>query len=129
MPPASPDVSFVASTPIWPSTDWPLLPIPKTGRTKEPGMAVKLAAVEQSMSTRVAPKADLPFEEALAAAAATPADESPWERLEAAVVSDEGKARQLLDFYRARLGEALPKPVAGVLSHRAARFASDCFGE
>ena len=92
-------------------------------------MAVKLAAVEQSMSTRVAPKADLPFEEALAAAAATPADESPWERLEAAVVSDEGKARQLLDFYRARLGEALPKPVAGVLSHRAARFASDCFGE
>jgi tetratricopeptide (TPR) repeat protein len=92
-------------------------------------MAVKLAAVEQSMSTRVQPKADLPFEEALSAATAAPSDESPWERLEATVVADEDRARQLLDFYRSRLGEPLPKPVLGVLSHRAVRFAADCFGE
>ena len=68
------------------------------------------------------------FEAALTAATAKPADETPWEGLEAAVVSDENQARQLLDFYRAHLADA-PKPMLGVLSHRAARFAADCFGE
>ena len=69
------------------------------------------------------------FEAALSAATAKPADETPWEGLEASVVSDENQARQLLDSYRAHITADAPKPILGVLSHRAARFAADCFGE
>jgi tetratricopeptide repeat protein len=92
-------------------------------------MAPKLATVEKAKPVAVTPLPDDLFEEALSAATATPADESPWERLEAAVVSDEVQARQLLDFYRAHLAPEVPKPILGVLSHRAVRFAADCFGE
>ena len=45
------------------------------------------------------PPPDGQFEETLTAATAKPSDESPWERLEATVVSDEHQARQLLDVY------------------------------
>ena len=38
--------------------------------------------------------------------------------LEAAVVSDENQARQLLDFYRAHITSDVPKPMLGVLSQR-----------
>ena len=69
------------------------------------------------------------FEAALTAATAKPADETPWERLEAAVVSDENQARQLLDFYRVHITADVAKPILGVLSHRASKFAADCFGE
>ena len=92
-------------------------------------MAAKLATVEKPKPVAATPLADDLFQEALTAATAAPADESPWERLEAAVVSDEHQARQLLDFYRAQLTPQLPRAILGVLSHRAARFAADCFGE
>ena len=92
-------------------------------------MAAKLATVEKPKPLAVTPLPDDRFEEALTQATARPADESPWEHLEAAVVSDENQARQLLDFYRAHLTPEAPKPMLGVLSHRAARFAADCFGE
>ena len=92
-------------------------------------MAPKLATVEKTKPPAVTPLPDALFEETLTAATAKPTDESPWERLEATVVSDENQARQLLDFYRAHLGPEVSKPMLGVLSHRAVRFAADCFGE
>jgi len=92
-------------------------------------MAAKLATVEKSKPVAPTPLPDDLFQEALTAAAAAPGDESPWERLEAAVVSAEHQSRQLLDFYRAQLTPQLPRAILGVLSHRAARFAADCFGE
>ena len=92
-------------------------------------MAPKVATVEKSKPLVVTALPDERFEEAFTAATAKPADESPWERLEAAVVSDENQARQLLDFYRAHITADVPKPMLGVLSHRAVRFAADCFGE
>ena len=92
-------------------------------------MTAKLAIVETSTSPAVMPLPEGQFEEALAAATAKPSDESPWERLEGAVVSNENQARQLLDFYRSRLTPQLSQPMLGVLSHRAVRFAADCFGE
>ena len=92
-------------------------------------MAPKLATVEKTKPPAVTPLPDGLFEETLTAATAKPTDESPWERLEATVVSDENRARQLLDFYRAHLGPEVSKPMLGVLSHRAVRFAADCFGE
>ena len=92
-------------------------------------MAPKLATVEKTKPPAVTPLPDGLFEETLTAATAKPTDESPWERLEATVVSDENRARQLLDFYRAHLGPEVSKPMLGVLSHRGVRFAADCFGE
>lgn len=92
-------------------------------------MTAKLAGVEGSKRPIITPLLDDEFEAALTAAAARPTDESPWERLEAAVVSDERQARQLLEFYRAHLTGQASKPMLGVLSHRAVRFAADCFGE
>ena len=92
-------------------------------------MAVKVVPVENSDLLAVALPPDERFEAALTAATAKPTDESPWEALEATVVSDEKQARQLLDFYRAHLTSDVPKPMLGVLSHRAVRFAADCFGE
>ena len=66
-------------------------------------MTAKLAGIEESKRSVVTPLLDGEFEAALSAAVARPTDESPWERLEAAVGSDENQARQLLDFYRAQL--------------------------
>ena len=85
-------------------------------------MAPKLATVEKTKPPAVTPLPDDLFEETLTAATAKPTDESPWERLEATVVSDENQARQLLDFYRAHLGPEASKPMLGVLSHRARTF-------
>ena len=99
-------------------------------------MAAKVATAAKTSEPVVMmpPTAPLPsnddrFEAALSAATAKPTDETPWEGLEASVVSDENQARQLLDFYRAHITADAPKPILGVLSHRAARFAADCFGE
>ena len=92
-------------------------------------MTAKLAGIEGSKRPLITPLLDDEFEAALTAAAARPTDESPWERLESAVVSDEKQARQLLEFYRAHLTGQASKPMLGVLSHRAVRFAADCFGE
>jgi tetratricopeptide (TPR) repeat protein len=92
-------------------------------------MAAKLATVEKTEPLAVMPLPNDLFEEALTAAAAKPTDEAPWERLEVAVVAHENQARQLLDFYRAQLTPQAPRPMLGVLSHRAVRFAADCFGE
>jgi hypothetical protein len=92
-------------------------------------MAAKLATVPKSNAVAASPQLDELFQEALTTATASPADESPWERLEATVVSDENQARQLLDCYRAHLTPRLAKPLLGMMSHRAARFAADCFGE
>ena len=49
-------------------------------------MTVKLAGIEASKRPIITPLLDDEFEAALTAAAARPTDESPWERLEAAVV-------------------------------------------
>src|SRR5262245_29857090 len=92
-------------------------------------MAPKVATAKKWESVNVTSLLTQQFDEALSAATAKPADEAPWELLEAAVVSDEKKARQLLDFYRAHIISDVPKAMLGVLSHRAARFAADCFGE
>ena len=96
-------------------------------------MAAKVATATKTSEPVVGMPPTAPFdgrfEAALGAATAKPADETPWEGLEAAVVSDENQARQLLDFYRAHITSDAPKPILGVLSHRGARFAADCFGE
>ena len=92
-------------------------------------MTAKAVPIEKSEPLNATALPDDRFEEAFTAATAKPSDEAPWERLEAAVVSDENQARQLLDFYRARIAADVPKPILGVISHRAARFAADCFGE
>ncbi len=92
-------------------------------------MAAKVAAVEKPKQEIAPALSDTWFDEALSVATAKPADESPWERLEAAVVSNENHARQLLDFYRAHIGNGHAKPIVAVLSQRAARFAADCFGD
>jgi tetratricopeptide (TPR) repeat protein len=92
-------------------------------------MTVKVASVETSGALAMSTLVSQRFEEALNASNARPADEAPWELLEAAVVSDEAQARQLLDFYRAHITSDVPRPTLGVLSRRAARFAGDCFGE
>ena len=86
-------------------------------------MTAKAVPIEKSEPLNVTTPSDDRFEEAFTAATARPADEAPWERLEAAVVSDENQARQLLDFYRARIAGDVPKPILAVISHRAARFA------
>jgi hypothetical protein len=91
-------------------------------------MTVKVAPVDKAESLIATALPDERFEQAFSAASARPTDESPWERLEAAVVSDENQARQLLDFYRARITADVPKPILDVISHRAVRFAADCFG-
>ncbi|HXU03224.1 MAG TPA: hypothetical protein VN903_19795, partial [Polyangia bacterium] len=94
-------------------------------------MAVKVVPIDKSEPlTGVASLTpDERFQAAFAAATAKPADETPWEALEAAVVSDEKQARQLLEFYRGHINGDAPKPILSVISHRAARFAADCFGE
>jgi len=92
-------------------------------------MAVKVVPVDKPEPLPVPLPTDERFQAAFTAATAKPTDEAPWELLEAAVVSDENQARRLLDFYRGRITAEVPKPMLGVLSHRAARFAADCFGE
>jgi tetratricopeptide (TPR) repeat protein len=92
-------------------------------------MAPKVATVEKAQRLDVTALPDERFEAAFSAATAKPSDESPWERLEAAVVSDENQARQLLDFYRSHINSDVSKAILGVISHRAVRFAADCFGE
>ena len=92
-------------------------------------MAVKVVPVENSDLLAVALPPDERFEAAFTAATAKPSDETPWEALEATVVSDERQARRLLDFYRGHITSDVPKAILNVLSHRAARFAGDCFGE
>ena len=92
-------------------------------------MAVKVVPVENSDLLAVALPSDQRFEAAFTAATAKPTDETPWEALEATVVSDESQARRLLDFYRGHITSDVPKAILNVLSHRAARFAGDCFGE
>jgi tetratricopeptide (TPR) repeat protein len=68
------------------------------------------------------------FEEALRAAGIDSSDESPWERLEDAAVSQK-QAGRLLELYQARLTPELGPELVEVLSHRVVRFAADCFGE
>jgi tetratricopeptide (TPR) repeat protein len=69
------------------------------------------------------------FAEALGAATANPADESPWERLEDAVATDDNLAGQLLALYRTHLAGDFPRPISSVLCRRAVRYAADCFGD
>jgi hypothetical protein len=92
-------------------------------------MTVKVASVETSGALTMSALVSQRFDEALNAANARPTDEAPWELLEAAVVSDEAQARQLLDFYRAHITSEMARPILAVLSRRAARFSADCFGE
>jgi tetratricopeptide (TPR) repeat protein len=92
-------------------------------------MAAKRATAVKVESPRQAEAPLAAFEEAARAATAEPTDEAPWERLEETVAADEGQARALIELYRAHLATELPKALRETVSHRAARFAADCFGE